>query len=35
MIVTQVPIVIATIPATLIFFTMQKRFVEGMLRSVK
>lgn len=31
----MVAIVIATIPTTLIFFSMQKRFVEGMLGSVK
>lgn len=31
----MVAIVIATIPTTVIFFTMQKRFVEGMLGSVK
>ena len=33
--VIMVAIVIATIPTTLIFFLMQKRFVQGMLGSVK
>jgi len=33
--VIMVAIVIATLPTALIFFTMQKRFVEGMLGSVK
>ena len=33
--VIMVAIIIATIPTTLLFFLMQKRFVEGMLGSVK